>query len=214
MDILNVFYLLIVLLVALVSLATGFRRGITMQLSSLLGFAFGAVAARIFVIPLSKYFMWVEHFSPAPEFNDFSVNLVTCGVIYTVVYWAFSIFSIILRKAMAVFDTGIFNRLLGSFFSLVKNLLWLSLFLNFLICFKSESGLLKYERANDGNPVAAVMELTPAILGCYGGEDFAHIHQLKEAKSISLNMTPLHNFHNFNDNSLVITTKENIFSQC
>ena len=190
MEILNVFYLIIVLLVALVSLATGFRRGCTMQLSSVLGFAFGAVAARVFTHPFSQYFMWVEHFSPAPEFNEFSVNLVTAGVIYSIVYWLFSILSGILRKAMAVLETGIFNRLLGSFFTLIKNLLWLSLFLNLMICFKSESGLLGFERANDGNPVAAVMELTPMILGCYGGEDFAHIHQLKEAKSISCNMKP------------------------
>lgn len=185
MDTLNIFYLGIVLLVALVSLAIGFRRGITMQLASLLGMAFGAVAARILSPELEGSFNWVEKYTPAPEFNEFAMNLMAGCVIYTVVYGLFMIFSRILQGALSIFSIGMFNRILGAFFSLLKNLLWLSIFLNLLICFKSESGLLRYERANDGNLVASVMELTPAILGCYGGEDFAHFHQLKEAKSIS-----------------------------
>ena len=74
MDLLNLFYFLIVLLVAFVSIAIGFRRGLTGQTASLLGFAFGAVAARILSPQFTDYFLWVERFSPAPEFNDFSIN--------------------------------------------------------------------------------------------------------------------------------------------
>ncbi|MCH5242445.1 MAG: CvpA family protein [Muribaculaceae bacterium] len=190
MDTLNLFYLGIVLLVALVSLAIGFRRGITMQLSSVLGMAFGSVAARVLSPGMNGYFLWVEQFTPEPEFNEFAVNLVCSVVIYAIVFWVFALFSRILQGALSIFEVGMFNRLLGAFFSLLKNLLWLSCFLNILICFKSESGLLRYERANDGNLVASVMALTPAILGCYGGEDFAHFHQLKEAKTISYNRNP------------------------
>lgn len=190
MDTLNLFYLGIVLLVALVSLAIGFRRGITMQLSSVLGLAFGSVAARVLSPGMNGYFLWVEQFTPEPEFNEFAVNLVCSVVIYAIVFWVFALFSRILQGALSIFEVGMFNRLLGAFFSLLKNLLWLSCFLNILICFKSESGLLRYERANDGNLVASVMALTPAILGCYGGEDFAHFHQLKEAKTISYNRRP------------------------
>ena len=193
MDTLNLFYLGIVLLVALVSLAIGFRRGITMQISSVLGLAFGAVAARVLSPEFSDQFQWVEKFTPAPEFNEFAVNLVCSAVIYAVVYAIFSLISKIMQGALSVFEVGMFNRLLGAFFSLLKNLLWLSLFLNIIICFKAESGLLRYERANDGNLVASVMELTPVILGCYGGEDFAHFHQLKEAKSISCLHSPPQN---------------------
>lgn len=190
MDTLNLFYLGIVLLVALVSLAIGFRRGITMQLSSVLGLAFGSVAARVLSPGMNGYFLWVEQFTPEPEFNEFAVNLVCSVVIYAIVFWVFALFSRILQGALSIFEVGMFNRLLGAFFSLLKNLLWLSCFLNILICFKSESGLLRYERANDGNLVASVMALTPAVLGCYGGEDFAHFHQLKEAKTISYNQIP------------------------
>ena len=183
----NIIYLALLLIVSFVAIATGFRRGLTGQIASLLGFAFGAVAARVFTPELGSSFSWVEKFSPAPEFNEFATNLVCAATIYFVVYELFSILSVILRRTLSVFEVGMFNRLLGAFFSLVKNLLWLSIIFNILLCFSSNSGLLRYEQANDGNPIAAVMELTPAILGCYGGEDFAHFHQLKEAKYISCN---------------------------
>lgn len=184
---LNGFYLALVLLVAFVAIAAGFRRGITGQPASLLGFGFGAVAARVLTPDLSDSFKWVEAITPEPEFNEFARNLVCAVVIYFTVFWIFAILSKVLRGALSVFDVGMFNRLLGAFFSLVKNLLWLSIIFNLMLCFKAESRLLRYERSNDGNLVAAVMALTPAILGCYGGEDFAHFHQLKEAKLISCN---------------------------
>lgn len=189
----NIGYLAIVLVVAFLSLAIGFRRGITSQLASLLGFGFGAVASRILAPEVADWFVWVHKYSPAPEFNEFAVNLVSGSVIYFVVFWIFSLLSGLLRGAMSVFEVGMFNRLLGAFFSMVKNLLWVSIFFNLLICFRPSSDLLRYEMSNDGNLVATVMWLTPAILGCYGGEDFAHFHQLKEAKTISCNFKSLEN---------------------
>ena len=197
---LNGFYLGVVLLVGLFSIAAGFRRGITRQLSSVLGFAFGAVAARVLTPEFSGSFGWVDYVTPAPEFNLYARNLVCAVVIYGVVFFAFLLTSKIITGALSIFEVGMFNRLLGGFFALVKNLLWVSIVFNLLICFSSRSRLLQYEQANDGNLVAAVMAITPALLGCYGGEDFAHFHQLKEAKSISCNFPPSEN---------VILTKDN-----
>lgn len=192
-QMLNILYLAAVLSVALISIAYGFRRGITGQPASLLGFAFGAVTARVLSPELTSHFLWVKGFTPAPEFNGFAINLVCSISIYIVVFGVFSIFSGILRGALSLFDIGMFNRLLGAFFCLIKNLLWLSFIFNLLICFQPSSELLKYERADDGNLVASVMELSPAILGCFGGKDFAHIHQLKEAKAISCNFNASRN---------------------
>ncbi|MCH5228584.1 MAG: CvpA family protein [Muribaculaceae bacterium] len=190
MNFSNALYPAIILLVALVSVTTGFRRGITMQLASVLGLAFGAVASRILTLEMSQTFQWGMHLSQAEEFTDFTSNLVWASLIYTVVFWIFHITAPILKSALSIFSIGIFNRLLGAFFSLFANLLWLSIVLNLLLCINPESGLLRYESANDGNLVAAVMEITPAVLGCNGAEDFAHFNQLKEAKSISCNFNP------------------------
>lgn len=178
-------YLILILIVGFLAIFSGFRRGITGQITSLLGFGFGAVTARILTPEFSGSFLWAAERAQAPEFRDFTANLVCGVVIYAGVYLIFSCFSGIVRNAMSVFQKGMINRLAGAFFSLVKNLLWVSIFYNLMLCFSARSGLLQFEKSNDGNPVSAVMWLTPAILGCYGAEDFAHFNQLKEAKSIS-----------------------------
>lgn len=204
----NLIYLIIVLTVAFYSLVYGFRKGITGQLSSLLGFAFGAVSARILTPDFIDWFQWTSKFCQAPEFREFTSNLVCGVVIYFVVFEICLVFTSILRKALSVFRTGMFNRLLGGVFSLFKNLLWLSIILNLFLCFSDESRLLRYETSNDGNLIAAVMAMTPAILGCYGAEDFAHFHQLREAKSISCNFNDKYIINcNYNKKFNVILAK-------
>lgn len=189
----DLIYLAVVIIVALGSIISGFRKGITRQTGSLLGLAFGSVAARVLVPEFISSFQWTSAFSPSPEFNDFSANLVCAITIYGIVFLIFYAMSPIFRSLMRVFGMGILNRLTGAFFALVRNLLWLSIFFNLMICFNPRSGLLKYERANDGNLMAAVMEITPVFLGCYGAEDFAHFNQLKEAKTISCNFNSIEN---------------------
>ncbi|MCH5239621.1 MAG: CvpA family protein [Muribaculaceae bacterium] len=182
---LNIIYLILVIGVTLWSLAYGFRYGLTSQLSSLLGVAFGAVASRVLTPVFIDDFQWTAHISQADEFKDFTANLFCACAIYIVVYMLFAFTAPLLRKAMSVIEVGIINRLLGACFVMLRNLLLLSIILNVFLCLSLRSGLMSYEKANDGNPVAAVMALTPAILGCFGSEDFAHFLQLKEAKSIS-----------------------------
>lgn len=196
------FYLAIVLVVAFLAIVAGFRRGITRQIASVLALAFGVVAARILGAEFTDSFLWARSFSPEPEYHEVTVDLVCCSVIYAAVFLAFSMLSGILSGAMSVFQVGMFNRLLGAFFSLLKNLMWLSIIFNLLLCYRPDCGLLRFEASNDGNLVAAVMDLSPALLGCYGAEDFAHFHQLKEAKFISCNFKSSSNVI-FTDNLMV-----------
>ena len=185
----NAVYLILILAVAFISIASGFKKGLTGQLASLLGFGFGAVASRIFTPELVEHFQWTARVGQAPEFNTFSSNLVCAVTIYFCVYWIFYLLTPLFSTVYAIIMVGMFNRLLGAAFSLTKNLLWVSILYNLMLCFISDSRLLRYEKADDGNLIAAVISITPAILGCYGGEDFAHFNQLKEAKSISCNFT-------------------------
>lgn len=181
----NAAYLIAVLVVAFYSVMVGFRRGITRQIASLLGFGFGAVCSRVLTPEFAGSFLWTSKLSQAEEFAVFTAWLF-CGItIYAVVYFLFSLLSPLLKSAMSVIAVGMFNRILGAFFTLTKNLLWLSIVLNIFLCLSPESELIRYEKANDGNLVGAVMNMTHAILGCPGAEEFAHFHQLKEAKKIS-----------------------------
>ena len=197
------FYFIPVVLVALWSLAYGFRQGISFQVASLLGMAFGAVAARILSPELESHFQWATNLSHTDEFGNFAPNLVCSAVIYFVVFWLFALLAPLLKMALAMFRVGILNRIAGSLFCLLKNLLWLSIFFNLILCFSAPETLLRFEKANDGNLVAAVMALTPGILGCYGAADFAHFNQLKEAKSISCN---------FKSSNYVILSKPKIIT--
>ena len=201
MNIFNAFYSVIIILVALYSIARGFREGITHRMASLMGLAFGAVAARVLAPQFTSYFEWSARFSQATEFTDFTINLVSSVVVYSIVYALFCLMAPIFRIIFSIFEVGILNRILGAFFILFKNILWVSIALNLLLCFSSRSGLLYYESSNDGNLVGAVMDLTALTLGCNGAQDFALFHQLKEAKTISYNT-----FRNFKgpDNVILI----------
>lgn len=183
----NGIYLALVLLVGLWGAIHGFRRGITRQLAAVLGFAFGAVCSRVFTPDHAESFRPLAQRFGDPHFLSFISNLVCASTIYFVVYCLFSISSGILRAALSVFQVGMFNRLVGAFFSLTSFLLWLSIAFNLLLCLNPDSGLLRYEKSDDGNIVAAVMDMTPAILGCRGAADFAHEVQLREASTISCN---------------------------
>ena len=197
-----IFYPILILVVAIYAIVSGFRKGLTGQLASLLGLGFGAVAARVFTPVYADSFQWTSQVSQAPEFSDFSSNLVCGVVIYFVVFWLFSILSPFFNLAMRFIEVGILNRLVGAAFSLLVNLLWVSILFNLILCFSASSGLLRYERADDGNLVAAVMAITPAVIGCYGADDFAHFNQLKEAKSISCNFNMNYNVIFAEDSSL------------
>lgn len=213
----NAFYSILIIAAALVGLIRGFRLGISRQIASLLGLSFGAVSARVLFPPLAPHFQWAERLSQAPEFTDFTINLTGTVIIFSVVYLFFSLLSPIFRIIFAVWEVGIINRLLGSFLALVKNLLWISIFLNLILCYFPSSGLLYYERSNDGNLVGAVMDITPIILGGYGAEDFALFNQLKEAKSISCNFRTCPNVIYIEDSCLmypIISTSTISYHQC
>ena len=183
----DVVYPALVLIVSILGIIYGFRRGITGQISSLLGFGFGAVCARVFAPRYaSSIEPWISSISE-PYFLPLVTNLLCASGLFIFVYAFFSLSSSIFRDAMSVFEIGMFNRLVGTFFSLTISLLWLSIILNICIALFPDSSLMKYEKSDDGNMVAVVMALTPSILGCYGADDFAHRVQLKHAKTISCN---------------------------
>lgn len=183
----NTIYLTVILFMAAFSAVIGFRRGFTGQLASLLSLAFGAVGSRILTPRFAPSFEpWVSDVLHEP-FVGFSSELFCAVCIYIFIYALFSFFTGILNGAVSVFRVGMFNRLSGSFFCIFKNLLWVSIAYTVILSLNPESGLLKYARQNDGNVISAVMELTPAILGCNGANDLAHLIQMKEAAKISCN---------------------------
>lgn len=176
---------LLIIATGIYGLATGYRRGLTGQISSVLGFAFGAVAAHAFA-PDAEAFM-LERF-PSLASRDgaaFVCSLFGCGAIYGFTYFFFRMMTSILRHAMSIFNVGLLDRLAGAIFSTIKMLTALSLLLNIYVCFHSDSTLVSHSRDDDGNLIELVMNLGPEIIGSLDTSEFALLLQLRDAKSIS-----------------------------
>ena len=186
-------YMILTVIVAVAAIIYGFWRGITGQIAFVLGFAFGIVASRVFTPMLLPYFTPRVSFMVEPYYCDFAAQAFCATSIYIVVFLLFSLTNKIFNGALSVFEVGMFNRLVGAFFSLTACLLGLSIFFTLLLCVNPDCGLLNYEKSGDGNMAAAVMDITPALLGCEGADEFAHLVQLRQAAYISCNFNTLPN---------------------
>ena len=184
-------YHLIVIMVAAYAVIKGFRIGFTGQISGVLGFAFGTVCAHVFEADAEEIFRSLLPGVRRAAGGAFIYSVLSSVSIYCIVYVTFKTFTQVLRSAMQVFYVGMLDSILGGIFSLVKYMLMLSIVYNLLLCVNPTSPLLKYANADDGNVVESVMLLAPGLLGCGSVHDLAHLLQLREAKKISHNITPM-----------------------
>lgn len=186
-------YMILTVVVAVASIIYGFSRGITGQISYVLGFAFGAVAARVLTPVFLPYFDNPASLLSEDYYRELAATVFCAATVYVAVFLLFSLTTRIFRGALSVFDVGMFNRLVGAFFSLTAGLMFLSIAFTLLLCTNPDCGLLSYETSDDGNLAAAVMDLMPAVLGCPGADELAHLVQLKQAASISCNFNAIPN---------------------
>lgn len=187
------FYHILILIVAAFSVITGFRKGFTGQVSGILGLAFGIVCCRVFEEPSEEFFRALLPGIGESPFSSFIYSVISATTVYVAVFLIFRFFTAILRSALQIFYVGMLNRLAGSVFCLLKNLVFLSLFYNLILCINPDSNLERYSRADDGNMVEGVTMLAPSLLGCMGVEDLSHIRQLRDAKKISHNIRGVEN---------------------
>lgn len=187
----GILYHVIVLAVALIAVARGFRNGLTRQVSGVLGFAFGVVSTRVlspeFEHMLRNALSWIEN----GYRSEYIYSIVSCGIIYLTVSLLFRRLTGALRNAMEVFDIGILDSLTGAVFCVLEYLMIVSIALNLIICVNPESTLMHYAKASDGNIVEGVAKLSPALLGSESVDDLAHIIQLHEASRISCNQSDM-----------------------
>lgn len=183
----DAFYHIVVLAVAVLAVAKGFRRGFTGQISGILGLAFGAVCAHVFDDQAEAVVRMLLPGIQGRPGAAFIYSVVSAGLVYVAVYLAFKLLTGVLRSAMQVFCVGMLDKLLGAAFCLVKYMLFLSLAYNLVVCVNPRSPLMKYANDSDGNVVQLVMSLAPELLGCRSFEDLFHLMQLRDARRISRN---------------------------
>ncbi|MBO5445406.1 MAG: CvpA family protein [Muribaculaceae bacterium] len=179
------FYHLLVIGVSLAGIFRGFRAGLTRQVSDVVGFVFGLVAART---AGPDFAAWLETWMPQfyhPVAKTFFFETLGYGIIWSVCMLAFSLLTGILNAILGILPSGILNSIGGAVFCVLKYLMFLSLLFDLAICRPFDSPLMHCATHDDGNPVDGVIRLAPELLGTMSAEDYILHVQLWEARKIS-----------------------------
>lgn len=178
-------YHILVIAVSLVGLFRGFRVGLLRQISEILGFVFGVVAARTLGPGFAEWLApWFPHFYDAVA-KTFFLSVLAYAVIWSLSLLLFSMLTRVLDYILSFFSVGVVNSLAGALFSLLKYLMFLSVLFDLAICRPFESPLMHCARHDDGNLVDAVIRLAPEVLGTMSADEYILRVQLWEARSIS-----------------------------
>lgn len=181
----DAFYQLLVIAVAIVAMFRGFRSGLTGQVSDLIGFVFGIVAARTVGPEVAE---WLQTWMPRyyhPVARTFFFEILAYGTVWGLCVIVFSLLVGVLNKILGVLPGGLMNSIAGAAFSLLKYLMCLSLLFDLAICRPFGSPLMHCAAHDDGNLVDGVIRLAPEFLGTMSAEDYVLQVQLWEARKIS-----------------------------
>ena len=177
---------------AVVGCVSGFRTGLVRQIPSVLGAAFGIVAARTAAPGVAVWIMrtWPELArEPLPDFLPMAL---AAGGLYMAFFLmmlcAGPLFEVLLRPL----GCGILNSLAGAVWGCLKWLICLSVMFNIAIGIDHDSPLLESSRHGDGNIAAGCMLIAPALLGTDDCDELAYRMQLLDAKKISCNFAGRH----------------------
>lgn len=176
---------LLVLIAGAAGLIRGYRSGFTGQVASVLGIAFGAVAAQAFGDMAEEWLRGVWPSLADYPASGFLYSLTAYTLVFGSVCALFWLIGRLLAGIMKFFKTDLLNSVGGALFCALKYLFFLSLVYNLIGGVFPHSRIMKYGKADDGNLVEFVMLIAPRVIGCMDCEDLSHIIQLRDAKKIS-----------------------------
>lgn len=178
-------YHLVAIIVLIVGLMRGFRKGFFRQTPFLIGFCFGVICARLFSEPVESAIRNLMPSLLSRAECDYICSSIARGLVFLFIYEIFSVVTGFLRLLFRSFRSGVLDSICGMVFTAVRYLLVLSIVLNWLLCVRPRGTLLRYAKSDDGNIIEEVMLIAPGILGGESVEDLAHTLQLEDAKCIS-----------------------------
>ena len=190
----DTFYRILVIIVALIGLFVGIRKGMVRQVAGLLGLAFGIVCSRVFHAEGVEI---VKSILPslADKFaSEIIYSVIATAIIFLVVYLLFQFVGLALRGILKILQLGTLNTILGGLFGVFKYLFLLSVVFNLIGCLNQDSSLMEACKGTDGNLIEWVMPIAPIFLDS-GFEELEHLIQMEDAKKISSN-----NLENINVN--------------
>lgn len=190
-------YPLILILVLLLAVWRGWRKGMIYQVASLLGLGFGIVAARMFAdaaMPVAEIFIPAEKSEDSADsilMRDYLTATLAAALVFSFVYLAFRLFAGLLNSALKLLHMGAVNSILGAAFNLCKWVLIMSIVLNLWLGLNPDSGLLKPCTDGDGNIVELVMGVAPAMLDTESPEELEYAIRIEQARQLeAANLAP------------------------
>lgn len=178
---------IIAIIVAILGVVRGYRRGLTGMVTSVFGLAFGVVCAHIFCDGASEVVAGVLPSGLTERSGYYLTSNLGAGAVYFIIYYIFRSITKVIRQALESDGSGLLNSLTGAFFCVSNYLLMLSIAYNIGVGLNPSSQLMRHGRADDGNIIEAVMWIAPAALGSESFSEFALEEQLRHARTISQN---------------------------
>lgn len=185
----EIIYHLAIFVVALTAIIAGFRRGFTRQTAGVLGLAFGVVTAHVVSAWSAEMAQSVFPSLTEGLKGEFAAGIIGSSAVCLSVMLLFSLLNPLLAGSMSIFEVGMLDRIFGSVYKLLRNLVILSMAYNMVLCVHEDGVLLRAASATDGNSLQGVILLAPILLGCETADELAHRIQLREAKKISCNIS-------------------------
>lgn len=152
---------ILILLLFVVSVAYGLKRGVIVQVGAVSGVLLGILACRLFGEKLTQVFA-----GEGADANDMYVSGVFANVlIFIVAYFAARLVAGLLKTVSGSLRLTVIDRIGGAVFSLFEWFLVFSLLLNIWQAFRPDIDITSSSKLADGRAAAAVMDFAPKVLG-------------------------------------------------
>lgn len=159
---------ILILLIFIVSIAYGLRRGFITQLGSVGGVLVGILACRLFSDTVTDFFAGSD-----PDANDLYVSGVfACVLLFIVGYIAARLVARLVKTVTNSLHLTVFDRVAGALFSLFEWFLVFSLLLNIWQAFRPDIDITSGSRLAGGRAAKAVVDFAPKVLGSETFKDF------------------------------------------
>ena len=159
---------ILIILIFVVSIVFGLKRGFISQLGSVGGVLVGIVACQLFADELASVFAGSN-----PDKNDLYVSGVFASVLLFIVgFIAARLVAGLVKTVAKTLHLTVFDRIAGAIFSLFEWFLIFSLLLNIWQAFRPDIDITSKSSLADGRAAKAVVDFAPKMLGSELYEEF------------------------------------------
>lgn len=159
---------ILIILLFVVAVIYGLRRGVITQLGSVGGVIVGIIACRLFSDQLAELFAGKN-----PDANDVYVSGVFASVIlFLVGYILARMVARMIKTVSNTFKLTIIDRIAGAVFTIFEWFLVFSLLLNIWQAFRPDIDVTAGSKLAEGRAAEAIKDFAPKVLGSETFKDF------------------------------------------